>query len=151
MPAFQLRRATAADQPVIKSLISAVQINPMGLKWQNFIVAVDEADSLIGCGQVKRHRDDSRELASIAVAREWRKQGIARAIIQRLLAETPPPLWLTCISRLVPFYQKFGFVEVTNTADMPPYFGRAQRLFRLFLRLSRREGYLAVMVWGRET
>lgn len=147
MTSFFLRRATADQQKPIKQLIRDVHINPIGLKWQQFIVALDADGEMVACGQVKSHRDGSRELASIAVKKGWRKQGVARAIIERLMTEHEPPLWLTCESRLVPFYQKFGFVEVKELEGMSPYFRRLSRIARLMLRFSKSQGYLAVMVW----
>jgi N-acetylglutamate synthase-like GNAT family acetyltransferase len=112
-----------ADFPAIKALIHEVGINPMGLDWRRFIVAVTDKDQLVGCGQVKPHRDGSRELASIAVVPAWRGSGVARAIIQRLLADYPPPLYLTCRASLGPFYERFGF-RVASPAELPPYFRR---------------------------
>ena len=122
----------------------------MGLKWQRFLVALDEAENVIGCGQVKPHRDGSQELASIAVVRKWRNQGIARAIIQELVYLHPLPLWLTCISRLVPFYEQFGFVEVAETQQMPSYFRWSVRLFAIYAKLTSVDGYLAVMALHKD-
>ena len=151
MPASQTavayRQAQANDAAAIKALIRAVNINPFGLKWQHFIVAVDENGRLIGCGQIKQHRDGSRELASLAVQKAWRRQGIAAAIIQQLLANEQAPVWLTCMNRLIPFYEQFGFVAVEDGRDMPPYFRRARCFFSLFQWFSRLPGYLAVMTW----
>ena len=111
---FTLRPATQADFPAIRRLIHEVGINPMALDWRRFTIAVDANDRLVGCGQVKPHKDGSRELASIAVLPEWRKQGVARAIILHLLETQPRPLYLTCRGRLGPFYEKFGFQDVTD-------------------------------------
>ena len=147
---FRIEAATAVYQPTIKALIRQVRINPMGLKWQHFVVALDENNDMIGCGQVKPHRDGSFELASIAVKKEWRKHGIARAIIQHLLTVHDPPLWLTCVSTLVPFYAQFGFRETKILADMPPYFRRVSRLFQLFTRMRKQTEYLAVMVYDND-
>jgi hypothetical protein len=61
---------------------------------------------------------------------------VARAIIEHLLSNSSRPLWLTCVSSLVPFYTRFGFYEVTNPAYMPPYFRWVSRLFRLLTYLS---------------
>ena len=97
MKQYSIQTATKAHQSAIKALIRDAGINPMGLKWERFWVAVDAAGNLIGCGQVKPHRDGSRELASIAVAREWRRQGIARELIEMLVEQHPLPLWLTCM------------------------------------------------------
>ncbi len=146
MTNFSIQPATKEHQPAIKALIHEANINPMGLKWERFLVALDNDGVLIGCGQVKPHGDGSRELASIAVAREWRNQGIARAIIKELTEQHPLPLWLTCMSRLVPFYEQFGFVEMVDRKQMPPYFRRAVQFFPLYARLMSVQGYLAVMV-----
>ena len=148
-PAIIYRPAQASDEDAIKALIRAVNINPMGLKWQRFLVAVDENGDLIGCGQIKPHRDGSRELASIAVQKAWRRQGIAGAIIQHLLADKQPPVWLTCMDKLVPFYEQFGFVEVKkgDGRSLPFYYRLATTFFKPIQKLSRIPGYLAVMVW----
>lgn len=108
----------------------------MALDWGRFLIAVDGNDRLVGCGQVKPHKDGSLELASIAVQPEWRKQGVARTIILCLLETHPRPLYLTCRGRLGSFYEKFGFQEVTDASDLPPYFRRITRLAKLFQRLS---------------
>lgn len=149
-PSFTLRPATAVDQPHIRALIREGRINPMGLKWPHFLVAVDNStNTVIGCGQIKPLGDDLHELASIAVTRPWRKQGVAKAIIEALQAEytAVAPLWLMCESRLVPFYTQFGFQEVSDRADMPRHFWRYKRLGAFLIRLFRQNGYLAVMVW----
>jgi amino-acid N-acetyltransferase len=124
------------DFPAIQRLIHEVGINPMALDWRRFMIAVDANDQMVGCGQIKPHKDGSRELASIAVLPEWRKQGVARTIILHLLETQPRPLYLTCRGRLGPFYEKFGFQDVTASADLPPYFRRLARLTKLFHRLG---------------
>ena len=68
MADYHLQAATAEQETAVKSLIRAVHINPLGLDWRRFVVAVDEEGAVIGCGQVKPHGDGTRELASIAVA-----------------------------------------------------------------------------------
>jgi N-acetylglutamate synthase-like GNAT family acetyltransferase len=136
MASYHLRAATSAQQGEIKALVRAVRINPLGLDWRRFVVALDENGAVIGCGQVKPHRDGSWELASIAVAPAWRGRGVARAIIKYLLSNSSRPLWLTCVSTLAPFYARFGFREVIALADMPPYFRRVSWLFRLLACLS---------------
>lgn len=148
MNSFFLRPATAVDQPAIKALIREVGINPMGLDWRRFLVAVDEDGRFIGCGQVKPHKDGTRELASIAVVREWRRQGVAGDIIERLKEEHGRPLWLTCRSKLVPFYQPFGFVEITDLNQMSSYYRRAKRFVNLLVALTRSKMYMAVMLWS---
>ena len=126
---FALRPATSADFPAIRGLIRLVQINPIDLDWQRFVIAVTPEGEMIGCGQVKPHGDGSRELASIAVTPPWRKQGVARAIIEYLTANEPGTLYLTCRANLGPFYTRFGFKAIEQQ-EMPPYFRRISRLMK---------------------
>ncbi len=142
--AFSLRPAVAADETTIRRMIAQVNINPMGLDWKRFILAIDPTGIMIGCGQVKPHGDGSFELASIAVLPEWRGKGVARAIIEHLLQEHPSRLYLTCRSELEPLYQKFGFQTIMMEA-MPPYFRRISRIVNIMNRLSRRRIRLLVM------
>lgn len=142
-----LRPAVAADQAAIKALIRAVGINPLGLDWRRFLVNVDDNGRLLACGQIKPHGDGTREMASIAVVPEWRHRGLARAIIRELQEQAGPPLWLTCMDSLVSFYQPFGFVRLADPAAMSPHFRRMHHLARLFFKLSRESGELAVMKW----
>lgn len=143
---IRLRAATAADGPRIRSLIFRVGINPTGLDWRRFTLAVDSRDRLIGCGQVKPHQDGSLELASIAVRPAWRKRGVASAVVSSLQAQTPPPLWLTCRRGLAKFYDRFGFEEVQDPESLPRYFQKLLRLARLGKWFGPRGG-LMVMVW----
>jgi N-acetylglutamate synthase-like GNAT family acetyltransferase len=144
LASFKLRPARATDAVTIRHIINLVQINPTGLSWKRFIVATDDSDTIIGCGQVKAHQDGSLELASIAVLPEWRGKGVARRIIEQLLAQYPGRLYLTCRSTLERLYQKFGF-QAIEYSEMPPYFQRISRLVALFTRLSRQPDHLSVM------
>jgi N-acetylglutamate synthase-like GNAT family acetyltransferase len=142
---FELRRATASDSKAIRHLIREVHINPMSLDWRRFMVAVSPDGTLLGCGQVKPHRGGIVELASIAVVAWRRRMGIARAIIEQLIADAPRPLYLTCRSSLQSFYQKWGFVSI-QPADMPPYFRRLWRLVSVMHHLRMTPDGLSVMV-----
>jgi amino-acid N-acetyltransferase len=128
---FSLRPATSADFPAIRGLIHLVQINPIDLDWQRFVIAVTPEGEMIGCGQIKPHADGSRELASIAVTPSWRKHGVARRVIEHLVAGEPGTLYLTCRASLGPFYTRFGFKTIEQQ-EMPPYFRRISRLMNAF-------------------
>lgn len=139
-----LRPATQADDKAIHQLIASVNINPMGLSWPRFILAVDPTGAIIGCGQVKPHSDGTSELASIAVLPAWRGMGIARRIIEHLLKTHAGTLYLTCRSPLEPLYQKFNF-HVVQESEMTPYFKRLSRVAALIKRLFRMSDRLLVM------
>jgi N-acetylglutamate synthase-like GNAT family acetyltransferase len=114
-------------------------------------VAVDEADTVIGCGQIKPHRDGSQEVASIVVKELWRQKGVASAIIRSLIRDETEELWLMCRSELVPFYERFGFVEIKKPLDMPPYFRRIKRLWLVVVRITAGRRSLSVMMLASHT
>ena len=123
-----IRPATAADQKTIQAIIRLVQINPMDLKWPNFVLAVDQATgAIVGTAQIKRHGDGSPELASIATVPSHRRQGIAQRLINHLLAQHPGRLYLTCLETIGPFYEQFGFRTI-SADEMTPYFRRLSRI-----------------------
>lgn len=144
MTIYTLRPARETDDAAIKHLIHSSGINPMGLDWRRFTVAVDDRDQVIATGQSKPHGKDVLELASIAVVPEYQGQGLARAIIEHLLKDSPRPLYLTCISSLGPLYEKFGFKAV-DYADMPRYFQRISKLAGLVFLLANQGEHLLVM------
>jgi N-acetylglutamate synthase-like GNAT family acetyltransferase len=144
---FSLRSARPDDDRAIHALIRQAHINPLGIDWRRFVVAVDGADEIVGCAQVKPHGDGSKELASIVTVEAWRRRGVATTLIRRLMAEAAPPLWLTCRSRLVPFYRRFGFREIGPDESQPAYFRRIRRVAAALDFMAALGERLAVMVW----
>ena len=140
---FKLRQAVIDDSTRIKFLVREAHLNPLGLDWRRFTVAVTPQEGIIGCGQIKTHRDGSRELASVVVDPIWRGEGIAKEVINHLVSIHPLPVYLTCRSSLGDFYIRFGFNVVND--DLPPYFRRVSRLFSIFKKASRRQENLLVM------
>jgi len=136
--------ARETESAQIKNLIHLVGINPMDLDWKRFVVAVNDQDEMIGCGQLKPHGKDVLELASLAVYPEHQGKGVARAIIEYLLKDSPRPLYLMCQSSLGPLYEKFGFRGISYD-EMPRYFRRISKLAGLVTTLARREERLLVM------
>jgi N-acetylglutamate synthase-like GNAT family acetyltransferase len=128
MTDYKIRPALESESIQIKDLINLVGINPTGLDWKRFVVAVNESGQVIACGQIKPHGGDIRELASIAVNPEYRGLGIARSVIEMLLLENPRPLYLMCMSHNGSMYEKFGF-RVIEDKQMPRYFARIKKLF----------------------
>jgi len=128
-----IRPATEADQPTIRRLVREARINPMNLRWPNFLVA-EEDEEIVGIGQVKSHGDGSRELASMVVVPGRRGQGIGAAVIERLIALHPDTaLHLTCRKDLVGYYERFGFRRVAVT-EWTPFFRRSIPIVNLFVR-----------------
>ena len=108
-------------------------------------MAMTPQGDLLGCGQIKPHTDGSREMASIAVKEQARGQGVARKVIEALLALEPEsPLYLMCRARLKPLYNKFGFHAIW-LAEMPPYFRRISRAERIINSRAQPDNRLLVM------
>jgi N-acetylglutamate synthase-like GNAT family acetyltransferase len=80
------------------------------MKWQHFTVAESEGQ-IIGMAQMKPYAD-CREFGSLAVRREWRKQGIGAMLIEDVLSREVGNVYLVCRSTLAPYYRKFGFADI---------------------------------------
>jgi N-acetylglutamate synthase-like GNAT family acetyltransferase len=143
---FHLRPARSTDRTAIYRMVFSEHLNPMGIDWRRFLLAVDGNGRVIGCAQVKPHGDGTRELASLVVLKLYRRMGLAGRLIKTLQAESQPPLYLTCRSSLVPLYESFGF-RLLDDPDLTPYFRRLKGFVRLLLPLMRSSEGLAVMIW----
>ena len=130
---FDIRPATETDQAAIKAIVRQARLYPFELEWQHFYVALDNK-SIIGVGQIKKHRGGSWELASVAVVPEFQGQGVATALIHKLLSTYEERLYLLCRDDLESFYQRFGFITATR-ANLPPEIARRQWLGNFFTRI----------------
>lgn len=129
---FTIRPALATDEAAIKSIVRAARISPFGLDWPRFLVAQQkDGQTIIGVGQVKHHGDGSREVASIAVVPEYRRQGVASALIRELIEGEDGTLFLTCRRELEGFYEQFDFRAVPRSA-LPPFLARIYLVASLF-------------------
>lgn len=136
MSDYRIRKASRDDRVAIRRLVWKVRINPFRLHWQNFVVAVADDQRLVGCGQLKPHGPNTIELASIAVEEEFRKRGVARAVIEELTGSGPRPLFLVCLANLTGFYSRFGFSEV-DSEPIPPHFAHVRRISKIARALHR--------------
>ena len=127
---YEIRPALESESAQIKDLIHLVGINPTGLDWKRFTVAVNDDGQVIACGQVKPHGADIQEMASIAVSPAYRGQGIARKIIEGLLGKTSRPVYLMCMGHNGPMYEKFEFKSIPYE-QMPRYFQRIKKIFNI--------------------
>src|SRR3970040_664524 len=74
----RLRPATAADAGAIRSLIFRVGINPRGLDWRRFLVAVAPGGRLVGRGEGQA---EGRWSARIAFSRRPPQGARARSAL----------------------------------------------------------------------
>jgi N-acetylglutamate synthase-like GNAT family acetyltransferase len=138
-----IRPAAAEDQFAITAIVRAAWLNPRDLDWRRFLLA-EWGQDIIGVGQVKPHKDGSRELASIAVVPEWQGQGVGSAIIRTLLAREIGRVYLMCATKTAPYYERFGFHRIARV-EMPAYFRRIDRMASVLSMLTFRRLGLVVM------
>jgi len=116
-----LRRAVEADQALIRQMvIREADLDPTSLHWSHFVMA-ELGGEVVGLGQIRPHRG-CPELGSIYTRSQFEGQGIAGAVINRLIADWPQPgpIYLECQSHNTTFYQRFGFKEIPwYQAPMP--------------------------------
>ncbi len=144
-PAFSIQPAQSQHAAAIRNLVISSGINPTGLAWKRFTVALTPKGELIGCAQVKLHGDGTRELASLATQPAWRHRGVARALIQDLLAGEHGDVYLMCQSHLGPLYERFGFHSLSEE-QMPTYFRRVRKLAGVLENLRIADETLLVML-----
>ena len=129
-PALIIREARAEDDALIKRMIREARLDPSKLLWQNFLMA--EVDGqVVGIGQVRHHEDGARELGSLVTSKGYQGKGVAGQIIAALEARYPKPMYLFCLSKMEPFYNRFGFRTVTDGRELPWALRRKYRLTHL--------------------
>ncbi len=111
---INIRAATAADQDTIRQMVRAARLDRTQLHWSHFMIAA-QAGEVVGIGQI---RPQTPELGSLVVKQGWRGQGIGEQLIRTLLARQAGTIYLECGSSKVPYYERFGFVEV-SWRDVP--------------------------------
>ena len=109
--AVVVRRATERDHQAIRALVRSERLNPTGIKWPNFMVAVAKG-RVTGAVQIRKHSDGSRELGSLVVTKEARSHGIASRLIDTLLADDQEPIWLITAVPNANAYSRWGFEQI---------------------------------------
>jgi len=134
-----IRPALARDRGAIRHVVRKTGVSPLNIHWSRFLVA-ETSGKIVGVGQIKGHRDGSRELASIAVLDPYRRQGIAsriiRALIDREKDRHSGTLYLMCLRPMRDYYTRFGF-KVVEGAAVPRDMRRLQWLGNFFGRITR--------------
>lgn len=142
-----VRRAVALDQLAITQLVHKERLNPHGLGWANFVVAV-MGNRVVGAVQMRQHPEGSRELGSLVVSRAHRGQGIAGRLISALLARHPGPVHVITRHANAEHYRRWGFAVIAASAA-PRTVRRNRRLGQmasvLALLQGRRPGRLVIL------
>lgn len=105
-----IRPARGSDQATIRQMVRDEQLDPTSLNWPQFIVA-EHAGQVVGIGQVRPY-PKCRELGSIVVKADYRKQGVGTLIINTLLANETSVVYLETDAHNERYYARFGFERI---------------------------------------
>jgi amino-acid N-acetyltransferase len=96
---------------------------------QEFLVAEDPAGTVAGCGALHVMWDDLAEVRTLAVAAEWRGQGVGHALLEALVARarTLGLRRLFCLTFEVDFFAAHGFVAIDGTPVPQEVYGELLR------------------------
>ena len=114
-PRVAIRSAVPADQEAIRALVKGERLNPMGIDWPNFLVAVG-TQGIVGAVQLRKHPDGSRELGSLVVAPEARGLGIAARLIDALVTDHDGPVQMITGAQHAAHYQRWVFAASRRAA-----------------------------------
>ena len=96
---------------------------------QEFVVAVDDADRVVGCGALHVLWSDLGEVRTLAVHPSLRRRGIGHALLEALTARARS-LGLTrvfCLTFEVDFFRRHGFHPIQGTPVDPEVFAELLR------------------------
>ena len=135
---FRVRRARTSDVPAIARLVSGFADNRILLHKervtyyedvQEFRVAVDAADQVIGCGALHVLWEDLAEVRTLAVDLGWHGRGVGHALIEVLLelAAEIGVSRLFCLTFEVDFFARHGFHEIDGTPVQPEVYAELLR------------------------
>lgn len=110
MSSIQIRPASAADQETINGMVREEGLDFTSLHWSHFLVAEDDGQ-IVGIGQVRPY-PRCRELGSLAVQRNYRKQGVGALLVNALLARESGGVYLECLDYNERYYARFGFGRI---------------------------------------
>jgi amino-acid N-acetyltransferase len=88
---FVIRRARVGDADAISRLVSVFAAEALMLRRtpamvelaiDDYVVATDALDRIVGCGALKEYSPSVAEVAAIAVSRDVHGCGVGRAIVQ---------------------------------------------------------------------
>jgi N-acetylglutamate synthase-like GNAT family acetyltransferase len=120
MTDYTIRPATADDAETIKRIVRSNPLDPNAIDWHYFLVleVVEDGKPIIACIGMVRPEGDFHELDSVATLPQYRRRGYAEALVHALLERSPRPLYLLSETKLIPYYEKFGF-RVVDGGESP--------------------------------
>ncbi len=128
VPAFTLRPAHTPDVPAMQALMEPLVERRILLgkervtlyeAIQEFIVALDEEERVIGFGALHVFWEDLGEVRTLAAADDWRGHGVGRALLEAL-EDRAGRLGLSrlfCLTFEVDFFARNGFTAIADAGE----------------------------------
>ena len=137
-PGFRVRPARTPDVPAIDRLVSGFADQRILLhkervtyyeNVQEFKIAVDAQDRVIGCGALHVLWEDLAEIRTLAVDPGWHGRGVGHTLMDVLLgvAEDLGVRRLFCLTFEVDFFARHGFHEIEGTPVQPEVYAQLLR------------------------
>lgn len=138
MSDYSVRPATAADMAAVHEILQPYVMRRILLgkdlvvlyeATQEFVVAVDDAGSVIGCGALHVMWQDLGEIRTLIVTDEWVHHGVGGAIVSALEGNARN-LGLTrlfCLTFETEFFQRRGFAEIGEQVVSPDVYSQLVR------------------------
>ncbi|GLY27566.1 amino-acid N-acetyltransferase [Kineosporia sp. NBRC 101731] len=138
MADFRVRRARTTDVSTIGRLVSGyadqrILLHKETVTYyedvQEFRVAVDADDTVIGCGAVHVLWEDLAEVRTLAVSSDWRGAGVGHALLDTLVEQATElgVSRLFCLTFEVKFFERHGFREIEGTPVEPGVYAEMLR------------------------
>lgn len=138
LTAFAVRPARTPDVPTIARLVAGFAGDRRLLhketvtyyeNVQEFRVAVDPSDRVIGCGALHVLWEDLAEVRTLAVDPAWHGRGVGHALLEELLGqgERLGVSRLFCLTFEVKFFARHGFQEIEGTPVQPEVYAELLR------------------------
>lgn len=135
---FRVRRARTTDVSTIAALVSGyaderILLNKERVTYfedvQEFRVAVDAEDQVIGCGAVHVLWEDLAEVRTLAVSAAWRGEGVGHTLLDTLIEQATElgVSRLFCLTFEVKFFERHGFREIEGTPVAPEVYAELLR------------------------
>jgi len=135
---FAVRTARTPDVPMIARIVAGFADDRRLLhketvtyyeNVQEFRVAVDATNRVIGCGALHVLWEDLAEIRTLAVDPAWQGRGVGHQLLEELLtqAERLGVSRLFCLTFEVEFFARHGFHEIEGTPVQPEVYAELLR------------------------
>lgn len=138
MTEFSVRPARAADMAAVHDILQPYVTRRILLgkdlvvlyeATQEFLVAVDADDRVIGCGALHVMWEDLGEIRTLLVTDEWLHRGVGRTLVAALegIAHELGLTRLFCLTFETAFFESRGFAEIGEQLVSPDVYSQLVR------------------------